>query len=192
MRGRDKVQRIKPIINVMVKICSIIPKKSRMKMLERSRTIKGNFGILIRYALLKTLAKRVGENVTIHSDVYLKNVKDLTVLDNVSIHPFSYIECIGTLSIGNDVSIAEGTSIISFNHKFDDLSMPIKDQGIERMPIVIEDDVWIGAKATILGNVKIGKGSIVAAGAVVTKNVNEYDIVAGVPAKVIGNRKNNS
>ena len=141
-----------------------------------------------RYALLKTLAKRLGDNVAIFPDVYLLNVQALEIGNNVSLQPMVYIEAYGGIRIGNDVSIAEGASVFSVNHGFKDLNTPIKDQEITSLPIEIEDNVWIGSKATILGGVKISSGTIVAAGAVVNKPTETNSIVAGVPAKLVKKR----
>ena len=70
--------------------------------------------------------------------------------------------------------------------------MRILSQGVTTSPIVIEDDVWIGGNAVITAGVHIGRHSVVAAGAVVTKDVPEYSLVAGVPAKVIRDLRNNA
>lgn len=91
--------------------------------------------------------------------------------------------------IGRSVMIAHAVSIRDTDHVFDELGKPMAQQGIATMPVVIEDDVWIGHGATILKGVKIGKGAIVAAGAVVSKDVPPYSIVGGVPAKVIRYRQ---
>lgn len=87
--------------------------------------------------------------------------------------------------VGKHVMIAHAVSIRDTDHVFGDISIPMAAQGIVTSPIVIEDDVWIGHGATILKGVKIGKGAIVAAGAVVTRDVEPYSIVGGVPAKLI-------
>jgi acetyltransferase-like isoleucine patch superfamily enzyme len=100
----------------------------------------------------------------------------------------SYIDAFGGISIGNDVSIAHGVTILSSNHNYQSQLLPIKDQGMEMRYTKIEDDVWIGAKATVLGGVTICKGTIVAAGAVVTKTFKPNQIIAGIPANVIGER----
>ena len=152
------------------------------------RRTLGYKGLVLRYALLKTIAKSCGDNVSIHPDVYLFSVSQMVFGNNVSIHPMCYIDASGEIDIGNDVSIAHATTILSTTHTFDNLDVPIKDQQIEKRKTVIEDNVWIGAKATILcGNV-ICSGSVVAAGAVVTHDVSANTIVAGVPARVIGER----
>lgn len=147
--------------------------------------VKGKIGIALRYILLKTLAKQVGDNVSIHSGVYLFHPENLSIGDHVSIHPMCYLEASGGLTIGNNVSIAHGATIMTESHRYDSLDIPIKDQGLLFKETIIESDVWIGAKATILYGTTIGSGSIVAAGAVVTKNVPRLAIVGGVPAKVI-------
>lgn len=91
--------------------------------------------------------------------------------------------------IGQHVMIAHAVSIRDTDHAFENISIPMQQQGIVTAPIYIEDDVWIGHGATILKGVRIGKGAIIAAGAVVTKDVEPYTIVGGVPAKFIRGRK---
>lgn len=87
--------------------------------------------------------------------------------------------------IGEGVIIAEGAKMISHNHKYSNIKTPIKNQGYVGAKIIINDGVWIGFDAKILPGVEIGKGAIISAGAVVTKDVAEYSVVGGVPAKVI-------
>ncbi len=80
--------------------------------------------------------------------------------------------------------------ILTQNHKFDRLDIPMLEQGFkDEQPVTICDDVWIGVRAIILPGVTVGKGAIIAAGAVVTKDVCEYAIVGGNPARVIKMRK---
>lgn len=190
MRGRDLFNKFKPIIHMLVKLCNVLPKGIRKKLFEHYRMTKGKKGLLIRYILLKTLGKSIGENVSIHSGVYMFNVEELSIGDNVSIHPMSYIEAKGGVTISSDISIAHGVTILSVNHIFSDPLLPIKDQGIVYKETKIESDVWIGAKASILAGVTVGKGSVIAAGAVITKDIEEYVVVAGIPGKIISKRKN--
>lgn len=98
----------------------------------------------------------------------------------------------GQIKIGNDVRIAPFVQMIAANHRFEDTSHPIKDQGMAPKPITIEDDVWVAGRVIITAGVTIGRGSILAAGAVVTKNVVPWSIVGGVPAKLIRSRKPSS
>lgn len=149
---------------------------------------RGNKGLVIRYILLKTIAKDCGDNVSIHPSVYLLNPQNIHIGNNVSIHPMCYLDATGGIYIDRDVSIAHGVTIMSTTHTYDDLAIPIKDQPFEVLQTTIEENVWIGAKATILAGIKIGSGSIVGANCVVTKLVPPDVIVAGVPAKIIKKR----
>ena len=92
---------------------------------------------------------------------------------------------IGPVTIGSHVNLAQGITITALNHNFEDTAKGIDEQGITTKQVVIGDDVWIGTNAVILPGVTVGCHSVVAAGAVVTKDVPEHSLVAGVPAKII-------
>lgn len=113
----------------------------------------------------------------------------LLVGNNSNIGAYSYVGCSGFINIGNNVMIGPRVNLMAENHIFSDINVSIKSQGIKRSFITIKDDVWIGANVTIVAGVTVGKGSVIAAGAVVTKDIPEYSIAAGVPAKVIKSRK---
>ena len=110
-------------------------------------------------------------------------VGDVTIGDHTRIG----IHCtvIGPVCIGNNVNLAQGITVTALNHNFEDASRRIDEQGISTKPVVIGDDVWIGANAVILPGVTIGRHVVVAAGAVVTKDVPPHSLVAGVPAKLL-------
>ncbi|MFJ4221387.1 acyltransferase [Curtobacterium luteum] len=88
----------------------------------------------------------------------------------------------GGVTIGRDCLLGPNVTFISEDHVFDDADRPIRVQGSRRAPIRIGDDVWIGAGATVLRGVTIGDGAVVAAGALVTKDVRPFAVVAGIPA----------
>ena len=92
---------------------------------------------------------------------------------------------IGPVTIGDHVNLAQGITVTALNHNFADTTKRIDEQGITTRPVVIGDDVWIGANAVILPGVTIGRHAVIAAGAVVTKDVPEKTLVGGVPAKII-------
>ena len=92
---------------------------------------------------------------------------------------------IGPVTIGNHVNLAQGITVTALNHNFSDAEKRIDEQGVNTTPVVIGDDIWIGANAVILPGVTIGSHSVVAAGSVVTKDVPPHSLVAGVPAKII-------
>ena len=127
---------------------------------------------------------QLGKKSVIESYCCINNaVGDVTIGDHTRIG----IHCtvIGPVSIGNNVNLAQGITVTALNHNFEDVTRRIDEQGISTKPVVIGDDVWIGANAVILPGVTIGRHVVVAAGAVVTKDVPSFSLVAGVPAKVI-------
>ena len=94
---------------------------------------------------------------------------------------------IGPVTIGNHVNLAQGITVTALNHNFEDCTRRIDEQGISTKPVVIGDDVWIGANAVILPGITLGNHVVVAAGAVVTKDIPDHTLVGGVPAKFIKN-----
>jgi acetyltransferase-like isoleucine patch superfamily enzyme len=94
----------------------------------------------------------------------------------------------GGIQVGRDVLIANDVQLICGNHTFARRDLPIRAQPTVERPIVIEDDVWLGASAIVLGGVTVGRGSVVGAGAVVTHDLPPYSIARGVPARVAGMR----
>lgn len=123
------------------------------------------------------------ENVIIQT--YGGNIR---IGDRCSINANTIIYGHGDTFIGNDVLIAGACMLIPANHVFSKLDSPINAQGLALNPIIIEDDVWIGHGCSILSGVTIGKGSIIAAGSVVNRNIEKYSVVGGVPAKLIKKR----
>ena len=112
----------------------------------------------------------------------------LVIGNHSNIGPYSYIGCSGKITIGNNVMMGPRVSIYAENHVFDNPNLTIKEQGVQKLAVVIEDDCWIASNAVITAGVTIGKGSVVAAGAVVTESVAPYSVVGGVPAKLIKTR----
>jgi acetyltransferase-like isoleucine patch superfamily enzyme len=106
-----------------------------------------------------------------------------------SLNPHTILYGTGGLVIGDGVRIAAHVVIVAAMHRFDRLDIPIHEQGSTAGGIVIEDDVWIGTGARILDNVRIGRGAVLAAGAVVVKDVEPYAVVGGVPARVLKHRQ---
>lgn len=94
----------------------------------------------------------------------------------------------GGIHVGRDALLANDVQLICGNHTHVRRDLPIRAQPTEERPIVIEDDVWLGASAIVLGGVTIGQGSVVAAGAVVTRSLPPYSISRGVPAQIVGTR----
>nr|WP_197411258.1 acyltransferase [Colwellia sp. TT2012] len=129
-----------------------------------------------------------GNPAMIGGGVYIAKGKKVTFGSGCRINENVYLE---QVTIGNDVLIAPNVSLLSRMHEFERTDIPMSLQGYRaEKAVVIEDDVWLGRNVTVLPGVTIGKGAIVAAGAVVTKDVAEFSIVGGVPAKIISKRNN--
>ena len=188
-RGRSKFEKFAPYINILIKFYSIFPRKVQVKLWELNRNCTGYIGQVKRYALVKNLALSVGNNVSIKEGVYLYNISRLSIGHNVSIWPMTYIDAYGGVEIGDDVSIAHNCSILSFEHTFQEQDTPIKDQEVKRLPVKIENDIWLGAKVTVLGGTTIRSGCVIGAGSVVTKDTEEKSVYVGVPAKKTKERK---
>ena len=137
-----------------------------------------------------------GDNVTIGayssimpSSYYGRNLgTGLTIGNNSNIGRYSYIGCSGRITIGENVLMGPRVGMFAENHCFKNAGLPIREQGIEREIIQIDDDCWIASSVTITAGVTIGRGSVIAAGSVVTKDVPPFSVVAGSPARVIRSR----
>lgn len=152
---------------------------------SRARFI-GRFCQNLRAKTAKGFIAQCGTNVNI--EPHVKFNLALKIGDRSGIGENS--ELYGDITIGSDVMMGTNCIIYTQNHVFSDTTKPMKLQGFsDPKPVIIGDDVWIGGRVTILPGVNIGNGSIVGAGAVVTKNVPPYSIVAGNPAKIIKYRK---
>ena len=110
-------------------------------------------------------------------------VGDVVIGDHTRIGLHNTI--IGPVTIGSHVNLAQNITVTALNHNFDDATRRIDQQGVSTLPVTIADDVWIGAGAVVLPGVTIGRHSVVAAGAVVTRDVPDGCVVGGVPAKII-------
>ena len=113
----------------------------------------------------------------------------ISIGNDVYIGPNAFFSTVCAITISNKVTFGPGVTIMTGNHNFRDVGVYIFDNHVKRqdddLPVLIEDDVWIGCHVIILKGVTIGRGAIVGAGAVVTKSVPPYAIVVGNPARVI-------
>ena len=112
----------------------------------------------------------------------------LTVGDRSSFNAGCFIGCSGRIRIGSDVMFGPGVQVYSENHVFADPNRPIKEQGVERSFVTIEDDCWIGAGTIVTAGVTIGRGSVIGSGSVVTRDIPAGSIAVGAPARVVGRR----
>ena len=141
----------------------------------------------IRAALAKGFIEREGRNVNIQRRVVLS--RKTSIGDNSGIGINSVVQ--GPVNIGKDVMIGPECYIYTQNHEHSRTDIHMISQGYEKeKPVMIGDDVWIGSRVTILPGVNIGNGAIIGASSVVTKDVPDYAVVGGNPAKVLKYRNN--
>lgn len=130
------------------------------------------------------------DNFHLGADSYLAAQTHVTgevqIGNNCSVNVFTAIR--GDVRIGDGVRIGASCSVLGFNHVFTDPHVPVRLQGIDSRGIVIAEDVWIGAHVLVLDGVKIGAHSVIGAGAVVTKDIPDYSVAVGNPARIIRNR----
>ena len=134
----------------------------------------------------------IGDNVTIRAGCRICCLGVMSSLstgieigNNVGISEGAFIQVRGPVKIGDDVIIGPNVTIISENHNFQSLHTEIRKQGVERRGVTVNSGAWLGTGCKILDGVNVGSGAIIAAGAVVVKDVEAHAIVGGVPAKFI-------
>ena len=156
--------------------------------LPKSTFPGGNVYKAIRLFFAKRMLNECGKGVSIENQCYIGTGRHIKIGDYSGIGERCYLQ--GQITIGNYVVMAPEVIVLTSNHKFNDPSKLMRFEGNQDMdPVIIEDDVWIGTRVIILPGIKIGKGSVIGAGSVVTKDVEPYSIVAGNPAKLIRKRK---
>ena len=151
--------------------------------LPRYRTINTLKGLF-----LKLSGARIGKRVVFYPGVWVAPGRNLDIGDDVTLAGGVIIGTAGVVKIGDRSLIGFRTTIISGNHVIPPNRGMIFGAGFVRQPVVIGNDVWVGANVTILPGRTIGDGAVVAAGSVVTKDVHPFTVVGGNPAKLLRQR----
>ena len=128
---------------------------------------------------------RLGDRVTLRRGVVLAGNGRLVIGSGTTINDRCQISAFDSVQIGADCLFAPQVIVLDIDHRFDARDRPLKQQGYRTAPVVIGDDVWLGANVVVLRGVRIGRGAIVGANSVVTRDVPDFAIVAGVPARVL-------
>lgn len=142
-------------------------------------------GFALRFIACRLLFKKLRGFCWIQPGVTLVAVNRLRVGRHFGCNTGTYINAVGTIEIGDYVLIGSNVTISSGRHPIDGAAPPVFARPVKPSPIRIEDDVWIGAGAVIMPGVTLGRGSVIGANAVVTKNTAPYSISVGIPAKVL-------
>ncbi len=136
-----------------------------------------------RSLMLTMFGANVGENVHVYPSAIIYMPWNLTIGKDSSIGEFAYIYNLGKISIGNCVTISQRVHLCAGTHDYNSAELPLI-----KLPVVVEDSAWICADAFVGPGVKIGKGSVIGARAVVMKDVGDWDVMVGNPAKKIKTR----
>ena len=147
-----------------------------------------SFSVRLRIQILRLLGAKIAENSAILPGVNVFNVRNLEIGSHSGIGMNSVINCEAKVTVGNRVLIGPELLLFTSNHIWCPIDKTYFGKGLTKEAVVVADDVWIGGRVIILAGVEIGKGATIAAGSVVVKDVPEYAVVAGVPAKVIGTK----
>lgn len=156
--------------------------------LPDSHTPFGWIWMRIREVVVRPMLSDAGRRLDIGRAVFLGGGSAIVIGDDSGVGARSELH--GPVRIGRHVMVSPEVMIHTRNHRFDDPDRPIGAQGYtEIRPVVIQDDVWIGARAIILPGVTVGRGAVVGAGSVVSKDVPDWAIVVGNPARVVRSRR---
>lgn len=186
-RGRDKFAKAQPIFDVGVALLELLPRSLVSAVLVGLRNVPGYAGLGLRYMCVKRLAASCGANVGIYTGVHLHNLESLHLGSNVKIGEMCFIGASGGVHIGDDVSLAHATTVLTEEHDYTQRG-PLRDTDVVQRPVTVGRGSWIGAGVRVLSGVSIGEGAAIGAGSVVTKDVPDEAVAAGVPARVIRRR----
>ena len=169
---------------MIIKLLALVFYYGIAQHLPLNTRMTGNIGQKFRVFACRRIFKKTAKHFNVEKGAHFAQGGGIEIGENSGIG----INCrlYGPVILGDDVMMGPEVVILTQNHKFSDLNIPMWKQGYEDIrPVIIGDDVWIGTRVIILPGVTIGKGVIIGAGAVVTKNVPDYAIVVGNPARII-------
>jgi len=162
------------MISLLFKILTKIPSKGETSLIK-----------MMRIGLLKRMAFSVGKDVLVMNNAQIFNPKNLSIGNRSGIGINAFISCFDKVIIGDRVMMGGDVIIFTSTHVWSPQERTYADQGLSFAPVSIGDDTWIGARTIILPGVKIGRGVTIGAGAVVTKDIPDYAVAVGSPAKVV-------
>ena len=180
----------RPVLGGMGRRCLI---ENGVRFLHSRRTFLGDRVFIGERSFLDvgpaSAAIRIGDDSHLGRGTVLRTQDgEIAIGRNVNISTYTLLYSFGGIEVGDDSMIAQHVEIVGGTHNYEDVSKPMRLQGRSPSRIVIEPDCWIGSHAVIMGSTRIGRGSIVGAGAVVHKDIPEYSIAVGIPARVVRKR----
>lgn len=185
-RGRTHFDRHQWLLKGLATFLRLLPRSFCQFLWDLVWPFSGLIFVGLRYAVAARLLHDIGDVVFFGRAVTIRYWDKIQIGSNVSIQAGCYIDGYGGLKISNDVSIGHSTSIMTYDHGWDDPGRPIRENELSVEPVKIADDVWIGCGVRLLKGTVLGRRTIVGAGAVVNKAFPDgFVVLGGVPAKVI-------
>ena len=185
--------------------------KKNSEVLPRNQVNTGHLWEVVRYSLSPTMLKEIFAKFGYLIHDHIAPLSQMNIRGNPRIHPSASFRCgyniyLGLNShinqfcciwasenskiiLGDDLLMGPGVKIFSSNHSTKEVTVPMNVQPWIEKDIVVGNDVWLGSNSVVLAGVTIGDGTVIAAGSVVTKDIPEYVIAGGIPAKIIKNRR---
>ena len=154
-----------------------------------TRNLPSIEGIMIRKIIYRALCKGLGKDALIYPGVYLTHTYGLEIGERFSVNSGAVLDGRGGIKIGDSVMVGPHAVLVSSAHQHRNIDTPMSSRDHTMQPLVIGDDVWIGANAFIKGGITISRGVVIAAGSSVLNDIGEYKIAGGTPARVIGDRR---
>ncbi|HOK41808.1 MAG TPA: acyltransferase [bacterium] len=193
-----KILYYKTVIKYLIYPNVTIGKNSRIESKAILKTYKGKLiigenSIIMKYSYIDCSHSKIniGSNCVIQPFALLLGHTGLIKIGDFTwINSFTTLAAYGEIEIGRYCGIAGHTIILAESHSYENPEDIMMLQPLEKRKVIIQDNVWIGANCTILGNVCIGEGSIIGANSFVNKDIPPYSIAVGSPVKIIKNRKN--
>ena len=166
----------------------IKPRLDKVRYLWMSRAFeqagkRGSIGRKVRFH--GNLQVELGDRVAFRDGCQFGGCGVLEVGDRTTVNSECIIASLERISIGSDVMLAPRVYVLDVDHKFEDLNLPISQQGYEISPVTIGNGVWIGTGVVVTRGVNIGEGAIIGANSVVTHDIPPFSIAVGIPARVI-------
>ncbi|GAA4912156.1 acyltransferase [Mucilaginibacter defluvii] len=171
------------MLKFAIAICSVLPRGLLVFIYDAIRPFSQKIFIGIRYCIVKSLCASAGTKIIVGTNVTFKNWNSIVIGSNVSIHDSCYIEGYGGIIIGSDVSIAHHCSLLSSSHTWDNHDLAIRLNPVQKRPLKINSNVWLGCGVRVLGGVTVNDNVIIGAGGVVTKSLAANGIYVGNPIK---------
>jgi acetyltransferase-like isoleucine patch superfamily enzyme len=189
--GRHLFRVGRPVLLSASRVLAVLPKSVAVVTLGLCRGLPGYPGLAIRYVCVKRLAAECGDNVAIYPGVYLSDLDGLRLGSNIKIGEMCFLGAAGGIVIESDVSVAHASSILTEEH---DYTQPgsLRDTPLIFKPVTLRRGVWVGAGVKITAGVEIGEETAIGAGAVVTRDIPPRSVAAGVPARVLRARSEES